>query len=207
MFVQVIVGRTSDAQAVHHQLEVWEHDLMPGAVGYLGSTGGCVSSGECILVARFESAQTARENSLRPEQGSWWQRTEGLFDGPVIFHDTEDVEVMEHGDLDSSRFVQVMQGRVADRKRAGELHREADAMLGEIRPDLLGTVTVYVDDGGFFELAYFTDEGEARANESKQPPAGAAEMIAEWERVMKVDRYLDITEPWLVSAEPGFAAQ
>ena len=27
-----------------------------------------------------------------------------------------------------------------------------------------------------------------------------ASMFAEWERLMKVEKYIDITDPWLVSA-------
>ena len=207
MFVQVIEGKTRDPEELHRRLDVWRRDLMPGASGYLGSAGGCTSSGDCILIARFESADLARANSRRPEQDAWWKQTERLFDGPVRFHDTEDVQVMQHGSLDTARFVQVMEGHVADRKRAEELERETDPMLVELRPDLLGSVTAFFGDGEFTELAYFTDEAHARANESKQPPAGAAEKMAEWMRVMTVDRYLDINEPWLVSPEPKFVAQ
>ena len=36
MFVQVMHGKTSDPEALHRRLEVWEAELMPGAVGYLG---------------------------------------------------------------------------------------------------------------------------------------------------------------------------
>lgn len=207
MFIQVIEGRSNDPVGVHRRLEVWERDLMPGAVGFLGSTAGCAASGECILVARFESAQAARDNSRRPEQDAWWRATEPMFDGGVTFRDTDDVRVMEHGNLDTAHFVQVMHGRVGLRSRADELAREADPMLAEFRPDLLGVVSAFFGDGQFTELAYFTNEHEARANERKQPPPEAAAAFAEWQEVMKAERYLDIGEPWLVSAESGFAAQ
>ena len=103
MFVQVMHGKTSDPEALHRRLEVWEAELMPGAVGYLGSTGGCTSDGDCILIARFEDREAARRNSDRPEQGAWWAETEKCFDGPVTFHDTEDVDLMTHGGVDSAR--------------------------------------------------------------------------------------------------------
>ena len=35
--------------------------------------------------------------------------------------------------------------------------------------------------------------------ESKAMPDEAAKKFDEWERVMKVERYLDLTDPWLVS--------
>lgn len=200
MFVQVIEGKAKDPEAVHRQLEVWERDLMPGAIGYLGSTGGCTSAGDCIIVARFESAEAARRNSERPEQSAWWADTAACFDGSVRFHDSEDVEVMTHGDLDDAHFVQVMEGHVADRDRAAALEREADPALAEMRPDLLGLVTAYFGDHEFTELAYFTDETAAREGERREPPEDLADMLAEWEEVVKVERYLDLTDPWLTSA-------
>jgi hypothetical protein len=199
MFIQVIEGKTSDPEGLHQRLDVWTRDLMPGAIGYLGSTGGCTSSGDCILIARFESRDSAQRNSDRPEQTAWWRETERFFDGPVTFHDTEDVEIMDHGRLDDAHFVQVMEGHVTDRARATALEHEADAMLRDIRPDLIGSVTVYYGDNEFAEIAYFTSESEARAGESKPMSDDAAKKFDEWERVMKVERYLDISDPWLVA--------
>jgi hypothetical protein len=200
MFIQVIEGKVKDAAALQRRLEVWERDLMPGAIGYLGSTGGCTADGDCCLIARFESRFAAQRNSDRPEQGAWWAETERCFTGPVTFHDTEEVMVMAHGDLDSARFVQVMDGHVADRERAMKLERESDAMLAEMRPELLGAVTAFYDDDAFTEIAYFASQDAARRGERKELPAKAKDMVAEWERLMKVDRYLDIDSPWLTKA-------
>jgi hypothetical protein len=202
MFIQVIEGRTSNPEGVHEQLEKWKRELMPGAIGYLGSTGGCTSAGDCILIARFESREAAQRNSDRGEQTAWWRETEAHFDGPVTFHDTEDVEVMDHGRLDDAHFVQVMEGHVTDRTRASELEHEADAMLRDIRPDLIGSLTAYFGEGEFAEVAYFTSEADARRGESRAMPDDAAAKFDEWERVMKVERYLDIADPWLVTAGP-----
>jgi len=200
MFIQVIEGRTQRPEELHERLEIWQRDLMPGAIGYLGSTGGCTSSGDCILIARFESRDAARRNSDRPEQGKWWAETEKCFDGPVQFHDTDDVQLMTHGEMDNAHFVQVMEGHVSDRRRLAELERESDPILAELRPDLLGSVTAYFGDDEFAEVAYFTSEAEARKAERAEMPEKMASKFAEWERLMKVERYIDITEPWLVSA-------
>lgn len=200
MFVQVIEGRTSDAEALHRRLDVWEAELMPGAVGYLGSTGGCTSTGDCILIARFESRDAARRNSARPEQGAWWTETEKCFDGPVTFHDTEDVELMTHGGVDDATFVQVMDGHVTDEARAKALERDSDEVLTRLRPDLLGGLTAYYGDDGFTEVAYFTTERAARDGESAGMPPEVAGMFTEWQSVMEVDRYLDIVDPWLMTA-------
>jgi hypothetical protein len=198
MFIQVIEGKTNDPEALHERLQIWERDLMPGAIGYLGSTGGCTESGDCILVARFESREAAQRNSDRPEQTEWWEGTEDCFDGIVTFHDSEEVQVMEHGNLDQARFVQVMDGHVTDRDRALKLEQESEPMLADVRPDLLGAVTAFYGDE-FTEMAYFTSEAEAREAEKRPMPDEAATAMADWERTMKVDRYMDIPDPWIVS--------
>lgn len=200
MFIQVIEGRTDRPDELHERLEIWQRDLMPKAIGYLGSTGGCTSAGDCILIARFESRDAAQQNSNRPEQGEWWAETEKCFDGPVRFHDTDDVQLMAHGEMDSAHFVQVMEGHVSDRRRLAELERESDAVLAELRPDLLGSVTAYYGDDEFTEVAYFTSEAEARQAERGEMPEEMASKFAEWEQLMKVEKYIDITDPWLVSA-------
>jgi len=200
MFIQVIEGKTNDAEALHRRIEVWERDLKPGAIGYLGSTGGCTSTGDCILVARFESREAAQRNSDRPEQDEWWKETERCFDGPVRFHESTEVQVMQHGELDGAHFVQVMEGHVTDRDRAIALEQHADPMLAEARPDLLGAVTAFFDGDEFTEVAYFTSVEAAREGESKEMPSDAADAFAEWQDVMKVERYLDIDEPWLTKA-------
>lgn len=200
MFIQIIEGRTDRPEELHERLEIWQRDLMPKAIGYLGSTGGCTSSGDCILIARFESRDAAQRNSDRPEQGQWWAETEKCFDGPIRFHDTDDVQLMTHGEMDSARFVQVMEGHVSDRPRLDELERESDPILAELRPDLLGSVTAYLSEDEFAEVAYFTSEAEARRAEQGEMPEEMASKFAEWEQLMKVEKYIDIVDPWLVSA-------
>jgi hypothetical protein len=199
MFIQLMEARTNDAEAVQRQMQRWERELMPGAIGYLGSTGGCTAAGDCVMVARFTDADSARRNSDRPEQGDWWKETEACFDGPVRFRETTDVDIMTHGDLDRARFVQVMDGRVADKPRSKQLAVDADPILAELRPELLGAVTAYFEGDEFVELAYFTDEAAARAGETQELPPDAAELIAEWQQVFAIERYRDLTDPWLTS--------
>ncbi len=199
MFVQVIESRTNDPDALRGQLQRWEHELMPGAVGYLGSTGGCTASGDLVLMARFEDADSARRNSDRAEQGEWWKETEAYLDGPARFRETTDVDVTRNGDLDDAGFVQVMIGHVADQARLRDLAREAEPFLTELRPELLGSVLAFFDDGEYVEFAYFTNESDARAGEAKELPAEVAEQIAEWDAVAKVEHYRDLAEPWLTT--------
>jgi len=200
MFVQVMEGKVRDAEALRAQMDRWIRDLMPGATGYLGSTGGVTDAGDCIMIARFATEEAARRNSDRPEQGSWWAETEACFDGPVRFHESTDINVMKHGDADKAGFVQVMEGHVSDRERARRLDAEADEILATARPDLIESITAYFDDGAYTDVAYFSSEEEARAGEQRPMPEDMAPTMAEWEATMKVDRFLDIRDPWLTSA-------
>lgn len=199
MFIQLIEGHTSDPPALRARIDRWNEELRPGALGFLGSTGGCADDGAFVLAARFEDRDAALRNSERPEQTRWWAETEKCLDGTPTFHETEDVSVMTHGSLDDAHFLQVMEGHVSDRARAEQLERESDPVLAEARPDLLGSFTAFFDDGEFADFAYFTNEGDARANESREMPAEMAEKFAEWERVMKVERYIDIGDPWMTA--------
>jgi hypothetical protein len=44
MFVQVIQGHVSDAAQVRAQLDRWVEEVAPGAVGWLGSTSGLLTT-------------------------------------------------------------------------------------------------------------------------------------------------------------------
>jgi len=199
MFIQVIEGRTNAPDELRRQSMVWERELRPGATGYLGSAGGCTADGSFIMIARFEDRAAATRNAKRPEQDAWWKETEACFDGPATVHESEDVHVMEHGRLEDAHFLQVMEGHVTDRAKADELERESDSVLAEVRPDLLGMVTTYFGNDDFADVAFFTSEEEARQAEGRDMPPEMAERFGQWEKVMAVDRYLDIREPWLIS--------
>lgn len=94
----------------------------------------------------------------------------------------------------------MMEGHVSDRSKAERLENEADPLLAELRPDLLGSITAYFDDDEYADMAFFTSEREARENERSEMPPEFAERFDQWEKVMKVDRYLDISDPWVTSA-------
>lgn len=199
MFVQVIEGSTKDPDELHHRIQLWQGDLLAGAAGYLGVSGGCTDEGDCVVIARFEDAESARVNSERPEQSQWWAETEKCFDGPVRFDDSDDVKVMRHGELDSAGFLQVMAGHVSDRDEAVELGWDVESMRAEARPDLLGSFTAYFADGRFTQVAYFTSESAARDVEARTLEGELAEMMDQWHNVMKVEKFLDIKQPWLLT--------
>jgi hypothetical protein len=201
MFAQVIQGRTSDPQGLRAAMDRWVRELAPGAVGWLGSTGGVTEDGRFIEVARFESAEAADRNSHRPEQSQWWEEMSRRIDGDATFHDSEDVTVDLQGDPDRAGFVQIMQGKVTDAARAKELmgRMNADDMAG-LRPDILGSVSIGEDDGEWTQVLYFTSEAEAREGERKEMPPEAQAVMAE---MMKISvgppDFFDLREPTLDS--------
>jgi hypothetical protein len=185
MFAQVFQGRTSNGQALMAAVDRWTRELGPTAVGWLGSTSGVTDDGTFIGVARFESAETARRNSDRPEQGQWWAETEKLFDGEVTFRDSEDVEVDLQGDPDRAGFVQVMQGRVTDPARAKALTAQMSTEeAAAFRPDVVGSMMALHAGGEWTMVNYFTSEAEAREAEQKEMPP---EMQAAMDEMTKLN--------------------
>jgi hypothetical protein len=200
MFVQVIQGRVSDAEALRAAIDRWAQELAPGATGWLGSTGGVTDDGRFIALVRFDSEEAARRNSDRPEQDQWWSQTAKLLTGEASFRDSNDVTVDAPGNPDQAGFVQVMQGRGSDPDRARELMSQDSDKWAAFRPDLVGSVTVGHDGGAYTMAMYFTSEAEAREGERKELPP---ELAAQMEEMSKLSvgetEFFDLKQPWLHS--------
>ena len=199
MFAQTIRGKVSNPGAVRPVVDRWMTEQGPTVRGWLGSTSGITADNELFVLVRFESEEAAKANSDRPEQGQWWAEMEKLLDGEATFQDSNNVTLDTSGDPDAAGFVQVMVGQVSDPERAQQLMaRQPD--MRELRPDILGSVTVNHDDGKWTMVIYFTSEAEAREGESKQMPPEAAEIM---EQLMALSvgqpEFLDLKDPWLDS--------
>jgi hypothetical protein len=195
VFVQLMLGKTANKEGLQSQVERWMTELRPGAEGYLGSTGGVTADGTAFMAARFESEAAARANSDRPEQGTWWAETERLFDGPVTFVDSSDVDVLLEPSNDAG-FVQVMQSKVLDRARIDEINAVVGPSMTEQRPDVVGMVSVWSGDQ-VWDIGYFSSEEEAREGEKKEMPEEHRKMFEDWQSVIQDTKYLDITDPWI----------
>jgi hypothetical protein len=199
MFIQVFQGKTKDPAGLRRQMDRWNSELRPSAVGYLGSTAGVSDDGEFIAVARFESEDKARQNSDRPEQGEWWAETEKYFDGEVLFHDLNRVETMGKGGSDDAGFVQIIQGHLSDVDAAIALDERFNENLTKMRPDVIGGTTGYHENGRYTSTVYFTSEKEAREGEKKME--GSNELAAamkEFERLsVEPPKYIDLRDPWM----------
>ena len=180
MFVQVIKGRTNDAEGLHRQAERWDAEVRPGAIGHLGGTFGIADDGVFLVLARFEDEASARANSDRPEQQAWWEDTAHFIEGTPSFRESTDVTTLFEGGSDEAGFVQVMEGTVSDRAKAEAWETpEMLAALRSARPDLLGGLRVWFSDGSFVEAAYFTNEEDARKGEASSDFTGPQQEYTE----------------------------
>jgi hypothetical protein len=195
MFVQMVKGKVRDREAIQRANDRWRDDVRPGAIGFLGSTAGLAEDGTFIVVARFEDAAAAQANSERPEQAAWFEDAAKAFDGEPTFRDSEDTSLLFDGGSDGAGFVQVMEGRATDRTKVEAM--ETPEMLDQLhsaRPDLLGGVRAWFDDGAFVEVAYFTSEDDARKGEAGEQFSGPQE---EFESAFGEVTYTDLKEPML----------
>lgn len=196
MFIQVVQGRSTRQSDVHALMDEWRRDLSPGATGWLGGTFGFTDDDQMLGVVRFESRDAAAANSARPEQGAWAERLAELMEGPLEFHDCDDVTLMMDGGSDQAGFVQVIRGRVEDPSRLKAMMADT-TMLHEMRPDVLGATLAFESDGTFTETVAFTSEGEARIGEKAEPPA---EVRRELDYAMEGATFYDLHHPWFESA-------
>lgn len=196
MFIQMMQGPCSRQDEVRAVLDEWRRELSPGADGWLGGTYGFTDDGQLMAVVRFESREAAQVNSDRPEQGEWARRFTALMDGPLEFHDCDDVTLMMDGGSDDAGFVQVIRGRVEDPSRLKAMLADTTT-LHEMRPDILGGTLAFEPDGSFIETIAFTSEEAAREGEQVEPPP---EVRRELQHAMQGATFYDLRHPWFESA-------
>lgn len=198
MFIQVIQGPVSDEDAMRAALDRWVKELAPGATGWLGTTAGVTADRRFVGLARFESQEDAQRNSDRPEQGQWWAETAQLFTQDPTFSNSTGVTADLTGDPSDAGFVQVMQGRGSDPKRAQELMNDDSIDWATFRPEILGSVGCEHPGGAYTMAIYFTSEQAAREGEAKEAPP---EVKAVMEEMMALNvtepEFFDLTNPWL----------
>jgi hypothetical protein len=198
VFIQIIQGKCTRQDEMRAMADEWLRDLAPGATGWLGGTYGFTDDDMFVGVVRFESHEAAMANSARPEQGEWAERMKGLMDGPVEFHDCDDVTLMMDGGSDDAGFVQVIQGKVTDPDRLKALMTDTE-LLHEMRPDIIGGTLAIEADGTFTETIAFTSEAEAREGEKKDMPDMPADVRETLEMVMHGATFYDLHHPWFSS--------
>jgi hypothetical protein len=197
VYVQIIEGRAADAAGMQRLMGSWMDELRPGATGFLGTTAGVASDGRAVAVVRFESADAARANSDRPEQGAWWAEMEQCYDGAVEFTESEDIQTFLNGGSNDAGFVQVMKSGDVDRAAVARLDAAFERHAGSWRPDIIGGLRVWTGSDSGYDITYFTSESAARDGESKPPPDELAELFAEFEALMANTEFIDLPDPWI----------
>jgi hypothetical protein len=195
VFIQIIQGKCTRPDELRAMARSWREELSEGAEGWLGGTYGFTDDDEFIGVVRFESREAAMANSQRPEQAAWAEKMMALMDGPVEFHDCDDVMLFMDGGSDDAGFVQVIRGRTDDPGRIKAMLADTTT-LHEMRPDILGGTLAIEADGTFTETIAFRDEAAARQGEQMEPPP---EVRAELESMMVGARFYDLHDPWFES--------
>ena len=199
MFVQVIEGQVKDPAGAKAEMDRWVSEIGPSAEGWLGSTAGVTPKGRFVAVARFESEEAARAQSNKPEQDQWWKSFSQHLDGEASFFESSGVTIGGKGGSDSAGFVQLMHGKVNDLEKAKEMDARMEKEMPQRRPDVIGNLTAYKEDGSFYSALYFTSLEEARQGEKEMTENPPPEM-AEWGQLIDGEMtFHDLEEPWLAS--------
>lgn len=195
MFLQVIIGRVADLGDLQASLRRWRTDLAPGAIGWLGSTAGMVGDDIFVSLARFETLEAARRNSDQPEQHQWWMETAKAFHAEPHFLDCEKVTTFGDGPSAEAGFVQVILAHGASFERLNAMMVPQEAAIMAHRPEILGGISGATAEGQLIDAIFFTDEASARAGEATPMPAEVQALMQQYERLVTIDSYLDLTEP------------
>ena len=196
MFIQIIQGTCTRQDELREVATSWRTEVGADAVGWLGGTFGFTDDDMFVGVVRFDSRESAMLNSARPRQTAWAQQIMELMDGPVEFHDCDDVTLFLDGGSDDAGFVQVVRGKVDDVGRLKGMFADIDT-LHEMRPEIIGGSLAIEPDGTFTETIAFTDEASARAGEGIEPPASVQ---ADLQYAMSGATFYDLSHPWFESA-------
>ena len=195
MFVQIIEGTTSNADALTAAGDAWQEEVRPGAIGYLGVTAGVGEGGKAFTLVRFQDEASARANSDRPEQGAWFEKhLATAYDAPPTFTESSDVTEFFGGGSNDAGFVQVMKSKGVDRAELERLDQIFEKFVGE-RPDIIGGIRVWTGTDSCVDVMYFTSEAEARKGEQAEMPE---EMKQAMSSMASMDiEFLDLTDPQL----------
>ena len=199
MFLQVIDGKVADQSGFEKVIDRWMEDLSPGATGWLGTTWGAYGDSSMIAVVRFASQEAAERNGGRPEHKEWWAEVVSVLETDPDIQDFEDVLVLGPGASDDAGFVQIMRGHVADIEKERKLAEQMSSMPSDFRPDILGAVEGFQDDGAFVMALYFTSEAEARVGEKKPVPPEVQELMADGEANTTDMTFTDLSAPRFLS--------
>ena len=196
MFVQVVQAKAKDRAGVKDMFDRWDSEVKPAAKGYLGATGGVTEDGQLLVIARFESEAAAEANNDIPEQQQWFSEFEKHVED-LGFTNYTNVELQEGGGSDDAGFVQVIRIKGGDVEGFKKIDAELQPKMKDLRPDVIGGLTAWGDDGDVTNVIYFTSEAEARKNESNPE---FQELAKAYMDLAGESTFYDLKEPWLAGA-------
>jgi len=93
MFVQVIRFRTQRIEEIRALIQEYEQQTDRPSTAPIGSEVLQIKAdpNSYMVLARFSSAEAARENSARPQTNEWFRKFSALLEGQPEFMDTEQV--------------------------------------------------------------------------------------------------------------------
>jgi hypothetical protein len=200
MFIQGIRGIGADPDRLRESIQLWGHDIGPGAVGWLGSTGGITKDGTFVALMRFDAKQSMLRNRARSVQHNWFVRNlSALFPQEVEFDDSVEVWTTWGGGSDDAGFVRVVRGRVDDEQRLRDLDGELAALADGTRPGgVIGGVVALHGGGEFTRATYFAS---ARAAGEDHGGAAYRRITAAQAALSVRSTTFDLHRPWFQS--PG----
>jgi hypothetical protein len=199
VFIQILQGKCTRHDEMRAMADRWREELSEGAHGWLGGTYGFTDDDMFVGIVRFTDRAAAMANSERPEQGAWAEQMMALMDGPMEYHDCDDVTLMLNGGSDDAGFVQVIRGKIDDPERLKALMTDTD-VLHEARPEIIGATLAIEADGTFTETVSFTDEAAARSAEARDMDGVPEEVRATIQEAMANATFYDLHHPWFASA-------
>jgi hypothetical protein len=199
VFIQILQGKCTRHDEMRAMADRWREELSEGAHGWLGGTYGFTDDDTFVGIVRFTDRAAAMANSERPEQGAWAEQMMALMDGPMEYHDCDDVTLMLNGGSDDAGFVQVIRGKIDDPERLKALMTDTD-VLHEARPEIIGATLAIEADGTFTETVSFTDEAAARSAEARDMDGVPEEVRATIQEAMANATFYDLHHPWFASA-------
>jgi quinol monooxygenase YgiN len=196
MFVQVIQAQPKDRNDAKDMWDRWDAEVKPAAKanGFLGATGGITGDGSLIVIARFESENAAEKNNNLSEQQQWYSEFEKRIEGEPSFTNYTNVELQDGGGSNDAGFVQVIRITGGDVEAFRKADEAAGPKMKELRPDVIGSVNAWTDDGDVTTVIYFTSEADARKNESSPEFQEAAK---EFMSLPGESTFFDLADPWL----------
>jgi hypothetical protein len=194
MLVRTVRGCATDPISLHQHWTRWERSLAAGVDGYLGATAGVATDETFIAMIRFAWIDAAERSTKSPQQAARWHDVLGQLRDPVA-EDTERTDVWNKGGSDDAGFVQIRQGRSSHPDRLRDLYVNGQPVrMGPHRPEVLGGMFAWHDNGGFTLSAYFSSEDAARRGENLHEFKSFFDDIDD---VMHDLTYIDLHEPWL----------